>query len=647
MESSQRLGKSARKVSRRQAMTSAAACALLGTASNAAAAGASSRDRPNILWLVSEDNNPFIGAYGDPIARTPNIDGLAKEGVLYRNAFSTAPVCAPSRFTLLTGMYAETCGPAQHMRAEGRLPARVKTAPELLREAGYYCTNNWKTDYNCDADPKKIWDECGAKAQWYNRPDGAPFYAMYSYMRTHESQLFFPTPGHVKPEDVRVPGYLPDTSDVRTDIASYYNLIEKMDAEVGARLKQLEDKGAAEDTIVFYFADNGGVLPRSKHIQYDEGFRTPLIVYIPPKWRHLAPGAPGSVIDTPVSYIDLVPTLLSLIGQPKPTYMQGRALMGRLVGQPERYAFGARDRMDERYDFCRTVCDGRYRLIRNYLRDRPGAGHIAFAWQMKSYQDWDRRHLAGQLTEAQDRFFHTRPYEEFYDLQIDRDELRNLIDDPAHAQKIKAMRHALDGHMLTVNDNGFIPEGAPGEGYDQSRDRSAYPIARVMALAELAGRRHPRNLPAFRAALKDPNPIVRYWGVLGLRFLASDAAPARADLERAMQEDPVLQVQIPAAEALARIGQGEIAVRRLGDILGAPGQAKPLRLQSLDALTYMGPAARGALTEIRLAASEKDSEVSSAGGYLVTLLEGTYRPELPVTAHPVMPPGFVFPPLAM
>ncbi len=638
---------SAIKVSRRQVMVGTAASALTGVAARALAAPPSDGSRPNILWLVSEDNNPFIGAYGDPIARTPNIDKLAQGGVLYRNAFSTAPVCAPSRFALLTGLYAETCGPAHQMRAQARLPAGLKTAPEILRQAGYYCTNNWKTDYNCDVDPKTLWDDNGPKAQWYDRPVGAPFYAMYSFLRTHESQLFFTTPGPVGAQDVRVPGYLPDTPAVRTDIASYYNLIEKMDAEVGARLRQLQKMGAAEDTIVFYFADNGGTLPRSKHYDYDEGFRTPLIVYVPPKWRHLAPGAPGTVIDTPVSYIDLVPTLLSLAGQAKPAVMQGAALMGPFAGRPQPYVFGARNRMDESYDFCRTVCDGRYRLIRNYLRDRPGASHSAFAWQMKSYQDWDRLRLGGQLNDAQARFFKTRPYEEFYDLQADRDQLTDLIDAPVHAEKIRAMRRALDGHMLAIHDNGFIPEGAPGEGYDESRDRKAYPLARVMALAQLAAERDGRHLPALRAALKDPNPVIRYWGAVGLRFLADESAPARADLIAVMRDDPVTQVQIPAAEALVRAGVKDGPIGRLAAILAEPKQSKPLRLQALDALTYIGSAASGALTEIRAAADDRDSDVSAAAGYLTALLDGTYRPDLPVTKHPIMPPGFVFPPLAL
>ena len=620
----------------RRAALAAGSVILAATVVRRPAIGATPRARPNILWLVSEDNNPYIGAYGDKLARTPNIDALARKGVLYRNAFSTGPVCATSRFTLLTGVHAESCGPAHHHRAIAHLPAAIKTLPEHLRASGYYCTNNFKTDYNCDVDPRKIWDESSPKAQWYNRPDGAPFMSVYTDFTTHESQLFFDTPGAVGPEAVRVPAFLPDSAPVRQDIASYYNRIEKMDANIGARLRQLEERGVADDTIIFYFADNGGVLPRSKHLSYDEGYRTPLIVYVPPKWRHLAPAPAGTAVEGPVSYIDLVPTVLSLIGQEKPDYMQGRALMGPLAGTPERYVFGARDRMDERYDFCRTVSDGRYRLIRNYLRDRPASGHMAYAWQMKSYQDWERQHLAGALNTAQDAFFHVRPYEQFFDLQDDRDEIRDRMGEPVHAARIKAMQRALDAHMLAVIDNGFIPEGDAAEGYDASRNPAAYPVARVMALAALAAQSAARNGAALRSALGDDTAVVRYWGAVGLRFLGPAAVSARGDLNRVMAGDPSVHVRIAAAEALLKLGNPAATVP-LAELVRDPTQTKSVRLQALDALTYVGAAADPALPAVRIAAADRDPEVAAAARYIVALRDGTYTPSSQI--YPAGPKG--------
>ncbi|MBB5686352.1 sulfatase-like hydrolase/transferase [Sphingobium boeckii] len=591
----------------------------------AAARPATPKGLPNILWMVSEDNNPYLGAYGDPIAHTPHLDALAKKGVLYRNAFSNAPVCATSRFGILTGVHAESCSPAQHMRANAHLPKQLKTYPEYLREAGYYCLNNFKTDYNCDIDPKIIWDDNSRTAQWRNRPAGKPFMAVFNDLTTHESQIFFKTEGRVKPEDVRVPAYLPDTPEVRTDLSSYYNRIEMMDANCGKRLAALEADGLAEDTIVFYYSDNGGVMPRSKHYSYDEGYRTCLMIYVPPKWQHLAPAPAGSVVNSPVSYIDLVPTLLSLIGQPKAPHMVGRALLGPYAGSPEKFAFGANDRQGERYDFNRTVCDGRYRYIRNYLPDVAWGTPMSYSWVAKSYQSWERAHDADRLNPAQDRFFQTKPYEEFYDLGTDRDQVRNLIGDPAQAGRIAAMRSALDRHMVKINDNGFIPEGHGAEGYFQSRNRTAYPLGKLMALAQQSARRDPRNLERFRKQLSHDNDLVRYWAVYGIKLLGSDAGLAEDRLVRLAEHDPSPYVRLQAASALCETAQHAKGIANLATILdAAPSVA--LQLQAISALILAGRLALPALPSIRRLTASDDENLHAAARYLTAVLEGVYAP---------------------
>lgn len=626
--------------SRRGALmaTVGGAATLAGLTGCASVVRRPAQERPNILWMVSEDNNPNLGAYGDTLAHTPNLDALASRGVLYRNAFSNGPVCATSRFGILTGVYAESCSPANHMRANAHLPAEIKTYPEYLRESGYYCTNNSKTDYNCDVDPARIWNDSSVTAQWRNRPAGAPFMAVYNDFTTHESQIFFKTEGRVKPEDVRVPAYLPDTTEVRIDIASYYNRIELMDQHCGERLATLEQEGVAEDTIVFYYSDNGGVMPRSKHYGYDEGFRTCLIIYVPPKWQHLAPARPGSEVTEPVSFIDLAPTLLSLIGQPKPAYMPGRALLGPFAGAPEQLAFGMRDRMDERYDFNRTACDGRHRYIRNYLPDQPWGVPEVFAWSLKSYQSWEREHMARRLNPAQDRFFQSKPYEEFYDLHIDPDEIHNLIDDPDRERQIEEMRAALDRHMIEINDNGFIPEGAQGEGYFPSKDRSVYPLERLMSLAEKAAQGHAADIDAFRIELDDPNPLIRYWAVIGLRIVKQAALPAKADLIRLSAADPSPHVQIVAAQTIVGLGEADAGVSKLSAILDSQA-SKPLRLQAINALTLVGEPARAALPAIRRASTSYD-DIGNAGRYLVAVLEGTYKPG---SLRYLLPGGSTFP----
>jgi arylsulfatase A-like enzyme len=604
-----------------------AAGAMGGLALGQAGRAAATRDRPNILWLVSEDNNPFIGAYGDRVAHTPTIDALARTGLLFRNVYSNAPVCAPSRFAILTGAYPQSCAPANHMRAVAKVQGVLQTYPELMRAAGYFCTNNAKTDYNCDVDPTRVWDRQGAQAHWRDRPAGAPFMAVFNHEITHESQLFHPTPGRVKGNEVRVPRYLPDTPAIRDDYASYYNLIEKMDGQLAARLAELAADGLADDTIVFYYSDNGGVLPRSKRYCYDEGLRVAMVVHVPPKWRHLAPAGPGSVIDVPVSFIDLAPTILSIAGAPQPAHMAGRPFLGARIAAPQRYAFGMRNRMDERIDFVRTVTDGRWRYIRNYMPHRPWGMHGAFEWLLKSYQEWETLHRAGKLDAVQDRFFGTKPFEELYDLSRDPDQIDNLA--PRRPADLARLSHALDAHMIAINDNGFIPEGMAGEGWIPSRDRVRYPLERLMALGRQAAAARPGDRAALMRALADPNPVVRYWAATGLLIQGAPADAARAGLTTAMTQDPEPQVRVVAAEAVARWGD-DTAIAVLGS-LAARDQSREVRLAALNALTVLGERARSQLPVIDLAAQEEDAEyLRNAGRYLSAVLRNTYRPDYPV-----------------
>ncbi len=605
----------------RRRMLAASAGGLL-TAGLADQAGAQEARGPNILWLVSEDNNPFIGAYGDPLARTPTLDRLAREGVRYENAFSSAPVCAPSRFAILTGMPPESCGPAQHMRAEGNIPAFLRGYPEYLRQAGYFCTNNEKTDYNAPFRPAEVWDLSGPFAHWRRRPKGKPFLSVFNTRITHETSLFLTGAGRTRPEDVRVPAYLPDTPRIRADRARYHDRMAEMDSWVAARLDELEKDGLADDTIVFYYSDNGGALPRSKRHCYDSGLRTALIVRFPDKWAHLAPAAPGSAVTEPVTSLDLAPTVLALAGIRPPAHMRGTPLTRR--SRPA-YAFAVRNRMDERYDMVRTVRDERYRYIRNYSPHRPWGQHQAYAWQQKGYQDWEQAHLDGTLTDVQDRFWRTKPAEELYDLRADPDEVADLARDPAHRAVLDRLRKALDAHLLDVNDNGFIPEGSPLEGYDQSRAPGAYPLRRVLDVAATAIRRDPARLPLLVRDLDDGNEVVRYWAASGLLMLGKDAAPAAKTLAGRLKDEPSPQVRVVVAETLALLGRTAQAVPFLADTLDRhpdPG----VRLQALNSLTYLGDAAEPALPAIRRAAFSDDAYLRNAGRYLWLVLRDAYRP---------------------
>ena len=286
---------------------------LVGLTSAARAEDVPDR-RPNILWITCEDISPNLGCYGDNYAVTPNLDRLAAQGVRYTAAFAPIGVCAPSRSTLITGIFAPALG-SHHMRCQATLPADVKCFPQYLRQAGYYCTNNVKTDYNFSHD-KATWDESSAKAHWRKRGKDQPFFAVFNFVTSHESQIrmaeaayqkrtadFTPQERH-DPARAPIPPYHPDTPEVRKDWARYADMITYMDKQAGDVLGALVADGLEEETIVFYFSDHGAGMPRSKRWLYDSSTRVPLIVRFPRRYAALAPGGPGTTTDRLVSFVD-------------------------------------------------------------------------------------------------------------------------------------------------------------------------------------------------------------------------------------------------------------------------------------------------------------------------------------------------------
>lgn len=558
-------------------------------------------DRPNILWLVSEDNSTLLGCYGEPLARTPTLDKLAREGVLFERCFAQ-PVCAPSRFTLITGTLAVSSGPAHHMRAQGKIPSWLKGFPTLLREAGYYTANNAKTDYNAPINLKETWNESRKDAHYRNRPDAQqPFFSVFNHEVTHESRLFpekdvaldfTPT----DPAKIRIPPYQPDTPEIRADWARYHDHIALMDSQIGAKLKSLADDGLAANTIVFYYADNGGVLPRSKRFLQQSGTHVPLIVYFPPKWRHLAPAPPGSRLSQPVSFVDFAPTVLSLAGVKIPEYMSGRAFAGPKA-QTNEFVFCTRDRMDERYDMMRSVMDSRWLYIHNYRPDVPYVKPLEYMFKARGYQSWARMAREGKLTQATAQFWGEKPTEELYDIAADPDNVKNLAADPAHHATLYRMRAALKKHTLEIVDNGFLPEGSVTEGYEASRAAGAYPLEHVFDIANLASERNPANLPKFIAALGDPSEPMRWWAAQGCAMLREKAAAAELTLRRRL-EDSSGAVQVAAAEALTRQGKLDIALPVLVRQLQNTNNAA-FALQAANALDRLGESARPALPELK------------------------------------------------
>lgn len=433
------------------------------------------RERPNILWISCEDMSPDIGCYGDRYAVTPTLDKLAAEGVRYAKVFSHAPVCAPARSGIITAMYPTTIG-THHMRCQGVPPPDVKCFPEYLLAAGYYCTNNVKTDYQFDS-PITAWDENNSKADWRGRENGQPFFCVINITTTHESQVrnhskqmldriarLAPHEKH-DPAKAVLPPYYPDTPIVRRDWAQYYDIMTLMDKEVADILRQLADDGLAEDTIVWFWADHGRGLPRAKRWIYDSGTHAPLIIRVPERLRKLAlpenPDAvrPGSVNRDLIGFIDFGPTVLSLADVKVPEHMQGRPFLGSQKATPRQYLFAARDRMDEAYDIIRAVRDMRYKYFRNFMPHVSYGQDIDYMNEMPTMQEMRRLHAEGKLVGPQKHYFlETKPIEELYDTEKDPHEVTNLSDDPQYKDVLERMRNVLFDWMKETGDVGLIPE---------------------------------------------------------------------------------------------------------------------------------------------------------------------------------------------
>lgn len=566
------------------------------------ASGGAAAERPNILWLTSEDHGPEMGCYGDSLARTPFVDDLASRGMVFDRAWSCAPVCAPARTAILTGLYTASSG-GIHMRSMVSLPAHIRPYPELLREAGYYCTNNNKEDYNVRT-RTDLWDDSSGKAHWRNRPAGQPFFAVFNSTKSHESQIRTrPHDAITDPAAVRVPAYHPDTPEVRQDWAQYYDKVSEADADAGRRLKELDEAGLSAETIVFYYGDHGSGMPRSKRWPSNSGLHVPLVVYFPDKWRHLAPREyrPGGGSPRLVNFVDFAPTLCSIAGIEPPAWMQGDAFAGPNQVEPPQYLFGERGRMDERQDLVRSVTDGRYVYLRNYFPHVSQGQKVDYQFQTPTTRVWRQWFDAGRTTREQSIFWQVpKSPEELYDLQQDADEVVNLVDSPAHQAVLERLRGVLRDHLVAIRDVGFLPEGELHERsvgsspYEMARDETRYPLARIHAAADLASNLDPDAMGQLPALLRDSDSAVRYWGALGYLTRGEHAVAEGRELLRHALADPSPFVRIVAAEALGRFGQEEerpAALAALAELAPPKAQGVLVAMSALSAIEAIGPAA--------------------------------------------------------
>ena len=576
-------------------------------------------ERPNILWLTFEDTSAYeFGCYGNKGVHTPNADSLAARGIQFMNAWSVAPQSSAARSSLITGCYSSTYGMDIHP-VPYDTPADI-FFPQRLRAAGYYCTNNSKTHYNSTTDNKSCWDECNNKAS-YNSPKrrkDQPFFAVFNTVTSHMGRIrTFHTDGRrdytqegIYPALLSLPSYVPDLPEVRSDYAGHLEAVQDVDTWLGFFMKDLKEKGLDENTIIFFFSDHGGCIPRGKGYLYESGLRVPLIVYFPPKWQHLANNATGKEYSL-VNFTDLGPTVLSLSDIKPPKHMQGRALYGKFASREKRtMQFALAANQLHHFMPVRAVTDGHFKYIRSYIPYRQFALRNYYQWGMPSNKAWDKLVLGGHNTNPDwKQTFEAHPAEMLFDLEKDPDELHDLSTSPEYVETLFKMRQALSEH------------------YEKVR-KEKYPLDELYTLVETAGTATVTSLPMLEEALSSPLPEIRFWGVVGYAKLAREKQikTAPQTLLKLLQDDnPYIASE--AAYAVAYMDKAQEGIARLV----TPVQEKDRKIgySSLECLSLdpeMRDYIRPFLTELKKAAEtlprlENEDAGLMARGILVNLGE--------------------------
>jgi uncharacterized sulfatase len=539
------------------------ACMILFLAATAARSPAGEAVRPNILWLVSEDHGAeHLRLYSEAGIELPNVEKLAAHGVVFEHAFSTAPVCSVARTALMSGVVPSRVG-AQHHRPleKPQMPEGMGYFPTLLRDAGYFTTNASKTDLNIATDDP-VFHRNAQTAHWRERPDPSmPFFHMRTFMISHESRMHGDgvTAAAGAIGEQAWPAELPDTAEFRTAAARLTALHRQLDAQVGQVLDELESDGLADSTIVFFFGDHGGVLPRSKSHLYEGGLHVPLVIRIPEPWRAETGLEPGGRYGGFISFIDFAPTVLRLAGVEPPSWIDGDAFLGR-PGLPgpaadRNVTFGIADRMDEKVDFVRSVRRGNLKYIRCRLPFYPDGLNNHYRFDMPAYHEWRELYRRGELEGAHAAFFEPRPPELLFDLADDPREIRNLAGDPSRRAELLEMRALLQQHTRDIPDLSFLPENVMlreiAESVD-SCDQRRVLLARLAAVSDLMLLPFDEAREDLVAALDDLLPLVQYHALIVCTAFGEDAA-GMADRATAMldSDDPLVVTR--AAEFLGWI----------------------------------------------------------------------------------------------
>ena len=537
--------------------------------------------KPNILWIVTEDNSlHYMNLYTKGGAEMPNVSSLASEGIVFDNAFSNAPVCSVARSTIITGVYSPRIGTQYHRRMSlVKLPDDVKPLPVYLKEAGYYTSNNSKEDYNFIKDGE-IWDESSGKASYKNRKKDQPFFHVQNFHNTHEGQLHFDQE-HLENalktnnlDSIKPFPYHPDTPTFRYTQSLYHNHHKDVDKEIGKFIKKLEDENLLDNTIIFYYADHGGVLPRSKGYIYESGLNVPLVVRVPEKFKKLSPFKAGSRTSTFVEFVDLVPTVLSLAGIEIPRSIDGKPFLGKKLKksnlEKQNTTFGYADRFDEKYDLVRSVRVGKYKYIRNYQPFNVDGLYNYYRYKMLAYKEWYKLFQDGKLNEVQGQFFKPRAPEALYNIEEDPHEIKNLAKDKNYIEILLDLRTKLNDHLVSINDLSFIPEPHLLEnGLDDIvsySEKNKDLISRLIKISDLSLNDYKQVSSKIQDALNDINPWVRYWGLIVSSSFGSKALENKEQINSIFENDPENLVRMRAAEFML-LNNLEISDSKINSLL--------------------------------------------------------------------------------
>lgn len=561
--------------------------------------------RPNILWITIEDTSPqFIGCYGNKIARTPVIDKLAREGVKFSNAFSTNTVCSPSRATLITGVRTIVAATGHH-RSKFPIPEFIHGFPSYLREAGYYTSNNSKTDYNVKNPERLIresWNESSNVASWQPRKPGQPFFAVFNFMDSHQSRTMTDSyedyvrkvKDHLTPLETidenafPMPPFLHDSKAMRKQFARVYNSISLTDKKIGVLLDKLQKDKLLDSTIIFFFADHGEAMPRGKTNGINLGYRVPFVIWFPEMYRERSPWKIGSTSKELIDFEDLAPTVIDLAGGNIPTYIKGRKLLSANRPVEKKYLLLSSDRADNGPDMVRSITNGRYLYSRNFMPFLPEARYIRYVEISDIKQQMRSDFQNGILSQAEARQFGERPAEFLFDIDNDPWELNNLAKDKEQQIRLQKMRAQLKSELISQRDIMLLPEYELAKISESTtpyefRMTPDYHFEKIYAAAQLSGFRDSRTFNQQLSLLNDKENVVRYWAITGIH--SADKIDARyLPLIRKAMDDPYPPVQVTASAILYQMTKDNTAFQHL--LLFAQDKNPHIALMAINFMLY-------------------------------------------------------------